>query len=117
MHRELPEALAQRAAQLQGVQPRGGNAARGGLALADLVAVDNQHPCATSRQLAGDREAREAGAAHQYIALALQAGALDFPAWSRVRALALNHMSAAPHERVWRVGVGGAGGVHLIALR
>ena len=47
-----------------------GIAAGGGLALADLVAVDHQHARARARELAGDGQARERRAADQDVGIA-----------------------------------------------
>ena len=60
-------------------QPRGRDRAGRGLALADLVAVDDQHARAGAGQLARDGEPREARAADEHVAVALQAGALRAP--------------------------------------
>ena len=61
------ELLADRAADAHRLQPRRRDRAGAGLALADLVAVDDEHVGAAARQLAGDREPGEAGAADQHV--------------------------------------------------
>ena len=48
----------------------------GGLALADLVAVEHQHVRAGALELAGQRQAGEAGAADQHVAIARERCAL-----------------------------------------
>ena len=57
-------------------QPLGRDAAGGGLALADLVAVDDQHVGAGAGQLARDRQSGEAGAADQHVVAAVEGSAL-----------------------------------------
>ena len=73
---ELAEALALGVHQPERAQPVGRDAAGGGLPLADLVAVDDQHVGAGAGQLAGDREAGEAGAADQDVVPPAERGAL-----------------------------------------
>ena len=73
---ELAERLAQGLLEAQRGQPRRRNAARRGLALADLVAVDDQNVGAAAGQLAGHGEPGKARAAHEDVAVALQGCAL-----------------------------------------
>ena len=80
---ELVEGLAQRAAQLERVEPLGRDRARRGLALADLVAVDHQHARAGARELARDRQAGEARAADEHVAVAAPSGVRCAPALGR----------------------------------
>jgi len=61
------EALTLRLHQPQLFQPAGGNPAGGGLALADLVAVDDQHVGAGAGQLPRDHQAGEARTAYKYV--------------------------------------------------
>ena len=65
VHHELSERLADRALEPERLEPGGRRRAGGGLALADLVAVEEQHARrpAMPRQLTRDREACEARAA------------------------------------------------------
>jgi hypothetical protein len=72
---ELVEALTQRAAQLERVQPQRGHRAGRGLALADLVTVEHEHPRAAARQLPRDGQAGEAGTADQHVTVPFQRGA------------------------------------------
>jgi hypothetical protein len=72
VHDQRAEALALGLHQPQPAQPVGRDAAGGGLPLADLVAVDDQHVGAGARQLACDREPGEAGAADENVALAVE---------------------------------------------
>ena len=76
------EALALGGHQPGGPQPVGRDAAGRGLALADLVAVDDQHRGAAARQLTRDREPGEAGAADQHVVGAGERNAL-VPAFGR----------------------------------
>ena len=76
VHDQRVEALALGVHQPQPPQPLGRDAAGGGLALADLVAVDDQHVGAGARQLACDRQPGEAGAADEDVVLAVQGRAL-----------------------------------------
>ena len=57
-------------------QPLGGDPAGGGLPLADLVAVDDQHVGAGPGQLPRHRQAGEAGAADQHVVGAFERGPL-----------------------------------------
>jgi hypothetical protein len=82
---ELVEGLLQRLGELQRLQPAGRDRAGGGLALADLVAIDHHDVGAAARQLACDREPGEARAADEHVAVAVQGGArvsaLGGPTW------------------------------------
>ena len=75
----LVEALKPRVHQSERLHPHGRHRARGGLALAELVAVDHQHPRARASQLSCDRQPGEAGPADEHVAVALQAGTLRPP--------------------------------------
>jgi hypothetical protein len=79
VHDELVEALAQRVHQIERLQPQRGDPAGRGLALADLIAVDHEHPRAAAGELPRDRQSREARPADEHVAIALQAGALLSP--------------------------------------
>jgi hypothetical protein len=57
-------------------QPLGRSGAGGRLALADLVAVDDQHARSAAAQLACHREPREARAAHENVEITVERGAL-----------------------------------------
>jgi hypothetical protein len=72
VHDQRLEALALGLHQAQPPQPLGRDAAGGGLALADLVAVDNQHVGPRTGQLAGDGKPREARAADQDVVRAVE---------------------------------------------
>ncbi len=72
VHDELVERLTMRGLQVHRVQPARRHRAGRGLSLADLVAVDHQHARAGAGQLARDRQAGEARAAHQDVAVALK---------------------------------------------
>ena len=61
------EALALGVHQAERPQPVGRDPAGRGLALADLVAVEDQHVGAGAGQLAGDGQTGEAGAADQDV--------------------------------------------------
>ena len=76
VHHEPVEGLANRALQAQVHEPVGGSGAGGGLALADLVAIEDEHPRARARELARHGEPGEARAADQHVALPAQTGAL-----------------------------------------
>jgi len=76
VHDEIPEGLPVGGGQSHGVQPQRRHGAGGGLTLADLVAIEDQDAGAAAGQLAGDGQAGEGGAAHEDVAVALQAGAL-----------------------------------------
>ena len=69
---ELAEGLLERLLEPQRVEPAGRDPARRGLPLADLVAVDDEHVGAAAGQLARDRQAGEAGAADQHVAVAIE---------------------------------------------
>ena len=81
-HHQLVEGLAVRPHQVQRLEPRRGDAAGGGLALADLVAVDHQHArggavlARGAGQLARHREAGEAGPADEHVVVARERGAV-----------------------------------------
>ena len=72
VHDQGVEALALGRHQPQPPQPLGRDPAGGGLALADLVAVDDEDVCSGAGELACDGEAGEAGAADEDVALAVQ---------------------------------------------
>ena len=63
-------------------QPLGRDAAGGGLALADLVAVDDQHVGAGAGQLARHGQPGEAGAADQHVVARRSAACARRRAWS-----------------------------------
>ena len=67
-------------------QPHGRDAAGGGLALADLVAIEDQDVGPGARELAGDRQPGEAGAADEDVVVARRAGSARRPAWWLSRA-------------------------------
>ena len=67
VHDQRVEALALAVHQSQPLQPLGRDPAGGGLALADLVAVDDHHVGAGAGQLARDRQPGEAGAADEDV--------------------------------------------------
>src|SRR5436305_3400332 len=64
---EPVERLADRRLEAEVLQPVGGRGARAGLALADVVAVDDEHVGAAAGQLPRHREAPEAGPADQHV--------------------------------------------------
>jgi hypothetical protein len=77
---EPVERLTDRRLQAQVLEPLGRRGARARLALADLVAVEHQHPRARAREGPRRREAREARPADEHVGVGLgQAGALRTP--------------------------------------
>jgi hypothetical protein len=90
VHDELAELLAKRVHQPELAQPGGRHRAGGGLPVADLVAVDDQHVGTGSRELAGDGEAGEACAADDHVGAVLERRALG----------------AAPGGALWHCGEG-----------
>ena len=80
-------------------QPLGRDAAGGGLALADLVAVDDQHVGAGAGQLARDREPGEAGAADQHVVASPSSGVRSLAAFGRARPASTRSVSALPSLR------------------
>ena len=73
---ELVEGLLPSPRELERLQPTGRDPARGGLPLADLIAVEHEYLSARSGQLTRHREAREARPADQDVALMVQRRAL-----------------------------------------
>ncbi len=73
---EVREGLADRRVEAERVEPPCRGGAGGGLALADLVAVDDEHARARARELARDGEAREARAADQDVRVGGERSAL-----------------------------------------
>jgi hypothetical protein len=73
---QLGERLLEGLLQLERPQPGRRDAARRGLALADLVAIDDHHVGPTAGQLAGDSEPGEACSANQNVAIAIERRAL-----------------------------------------
>src|SRR3954471_20348134 len=69
---DLGEGLLQRAAQPERVQPLGRDAARRGLALADLVAVDHEDAGAGRRELARHRQPAEGRTADEHVPFAVE---------------------------------------------
>src|SRR5918992_563848 len=76
---QAAELLPVRAHQVHCAQPLGRDAARGGLALAYLIAVEHEHTCAALGQLARDGEAGEAGSADQDVGVPRQGSPLLTP--------------------------------------
>ena len=74
---ELVEGLLDRPSGSHRVEPVRGRGAGRGLALPDLVAIDDQDPGAGARQLACDREPRKARPADQHVAVVLQRCSLE----------------------------------------
>ena len=79
MKDELAERLPQGTLQVERLEPAGRNPTRGGLPLADLVAIDQQNVGAAASQFARHREPGEARAADQNVAIARERGPLDAP--------------------------------------
>jgi hypothetical protein len=73
------EGLADAGLEAHVAQPVRGGGAGAGLALADLVAVDDEHARAARAQLARDRQPGEAGTADEDVEIAAQRGALGPP--------------------------------------
>ena len=73
------ELLAGGAADAHRLEPRRRDRAGAGLALADLVAVDDEHVGAAARQLARDRQPGEARAADQHVGALVERRALLAP--------------------------------------
>src|SRR5205807_10664122 len=65
---QIGKRLTDRSGQSQVVEPPGGGGTRRGLALADLVAVDDQHLRAGASELAGNGQSGEARSADEYVA-------------------------------------------------
>ena len=73
---EVRERLLDGVHQVEVLEPLRRRGARARLALADLVAVDHQHPRAAAMQLARDGQPGEARAADQHVVVPAQRGAL-----------------------------------------
>ncbi len=91
---ELIEALAVGFVEAEGRQPDRRYRAGRGLALADLVAVYDQHARSGAGEFARQREPREARATDEHVAIALQAGALGPPLRRSHRHMAGNDTAA-----------------------
>ncbi len=92
------ERLPDRRLQAQVGQPLGRRRAGGGLPLADLVAVEDEHAGARPAQLAGDGQARERGSADDDVERAAEGCTLG---------TALGGSDG--HRRAWIIGNGGPG--------
>jgi hypothetical protein len=73
---EVAERLQDRRLEAHVRQPLGRRGAGRGLALADLVAVDDDHPRPAAPELARDREAREGRPADHHVVVAAERGTL-----------------------------------------
>ena len=76
---QVAERLPDRCSEAQRRQPLGRRGAGRGLALADLIAIHQQHALAESRQLPRDGEPGEAGAADKHVDVAPEPRPLDPP--------------------------------------
>ncbi len=85
VNRQVAEGLLDRCAGSHRIEPLGGSRAGRGLALPDLVTVDDQDPRPRTRQLSRHREAGEARPADQHVAVVPQGcsfrAALRAPSW------------------------------------
>jgi len=76
VHDQLVEALALAIHQAELPQPLGRDPAGRGLALADLVAIDDHHVGAGTRKLTCDRKSGEARPAYQDVVSSVEGSAL-----------------------------------------
>ena len=73
---EVLERLPDRPAEAETFEPFGWSSTRRRLALADLVAVDDEHPRAGASELARDGESGKARSAHEHVAVGIERGAI-----------------------------------------